>query len=70
MVADECSGWPSTTPHSPHQSKDRGNNVLAVDFTPQTEERCRGKLGSIIREYYREAAWRIAFSTAVPVTQR
>jgi len=42
--------------HRPHQGK--GNNVLAVDFAPQTEGavRCREKLGGIIREYYREAA--------------
>ena len=42
----------------PHQGADRKNNVLAVDFTPQTvgEVCCREKLGGIVREYYREAA--------------
>jgi len=42
----------------PHQGKDKGNNVLALDFTAQTkgEVRCREKLGGIVKEYYREAA--------------
>ncbi len=40
----------------PHQGL--GNNVLAVDFAPQTEGqvRCRERLGGVVREYYREAA--------------
>jgi putative transposase len=40
----------------PHQGL--GNNVLAVDFTPQTagEVKCRERLGGVVREYYRVAA--------------
>jgi putative transposase len=40
----------------PHQGL--GNNVLAVDFTPQTEGevKCRERLGGVVREYYRKAA--------------
>jgi putative transposase len=40
----------------PHQG--RGNNVLAVDFAPQTvgKVRCRERLGGIVGEYFREAA--------------
>ncbi|MBI1320462.1 MAG: transposase [Candidatus Hydrogenedens sp.] len=42
----------------PHQGKEIGNNVLDVNFQPQTagEVRCKRQLGGIITHYYREAA--------------
>ncbi|MCF6284854.1 MAG: integrase core domain-containing protein [Candidatus Hydrogenedentes bacterium] len=42
----------------PHRGIGMGNNVLDVDFKPQTEGKvcCKKRLGGIITTYYREAA--------------
>ena len=42
----------------PHRGKGIDNNVLDVDFTPQTEGqvKCKQRLGGLLKSYYREAA--------------
>jgi putative transposase len=42
----------------PHRGKGIDNNILDVDFTPQSKGkiRCEQKLGELITEWYREAA--------------